>query len=68
MYAGTANATKCIRYANYRGVKFDILYSTFGEDGNKHKTDYMNILEPAGFLRLNLNQSLVISMDAVLRN
>ena len=57
MYAGTANATKCIRYANYRGVKFDILYSTCGEDGNRHKSDYMNILHSSGFLCLNLNYS-----------
>ena len=52
VYAGQANCTKCIRYANYRGVKFDLLYSRFLKEGNKNKSDYMNILDPAGFLFL----------------
>ena len=52
VYAGQANCTKCIRYANYRGVKFDLLYSKFRKDGNKNKSDYMNILDPSGFLFL----------------
>lgn len=52
VYAGQANCTKCIRYANYRGVKFDLLYSRFLKEGNKNKSDYMNILDPSGFLFL----------------
>ena len=52
VYAGQANCTKCIRYANYRGVKFDLLYSKFRKNGNKNKSDYMNILDPSGFLFL----------------
>ena len=48
VFAGTANTTRCFRYASYKAVKFDILY----ENGKKrqHKSDFMNILDSSGFL------------------
>ena len=50
VFAGTANTTRCFRYASYKAVKFDILY----KNGKKrqHKSDFMNILDPSGFLLL----------------
>lgn len=48
VFAGTANTTRCFRYASYKAVKFDLMYA----NGKKrqHKSDFMNILDSSGFL------------------
>lgn len=67
-FAGTANTTRCMRYANYRSVKFDLLYyeppkkglpsgkSKKSKKSKKEgfKTNFMDILTPAGFLFLEM--------------
>lgn len=52
-FAGTANTTMMMRYAGLRAVKFDILYGK--QKGHRHRSDYMNILDPSGFAFLRVN-------------